>query len=59
MTWEPMIFAEFWPQFDGDTIRVKFIPDRYSPAFPSDVVYYWTEKQIVRRVRKHVQEEAG
>jgi hypothetical protein len=58
MAWEPMIFAEFGNHWrNGGTYRVKFIPAHYSPAFPSDLVCYWTEKQLKRRIRKHHQEE--
>jgi hypothetical protein len=57
MTWEPMIFAEFGPLASEGMYRVKFIPRRYSSAFHSDLICYWSEKQLRRRMRKHIQEE--
>jgi hypothetical protein len=57
-TWEPMIFAGLGPVDTDGTIRVKFVPRRYSESFPGDFVGYWTVKQILRWVRER-EEEIG
>ncbi len=52
-TWEPMILAEMDPPSSPDgKMRIKFVPNRCSPAFPGDMTYYWTREELLKRTRK-------